>query len=187
MRRVAEELSVEAMSLYNHVDDKAAMLDGIFETVLRELPPSRPFRSWKSALDARARSLRAVLTKHPNVLPLFATRPPATRASFVPVEGALAILQNAGFSEEDSLRALNVLVAFVVGHTLATASPTAPQEASHPDYDRLSDRTFPRVRKAVLLLAGNTADKEFAFGIQAMLTGLELRLSKYGRKKKFGR
>ena len=39
MRRVGEALSVEAMSLYNHVESKAAVLDGIFEAVLAELPP----------------------------------------------------------------------------------------------------------------------------------------------------
>ena len=38
MRRLGEELGVEAMSLYNHVQNKAALLDGLFERVLNELP-----------------------------------------------------------------------------------------------------------------------------------------------------
>src|SRR5258706_12286391 len=66
MRRLGEALGVEAMSLYNHVENKAAILDGVFERVLSELPPAKRTGSWKAALKERARALRAVLRKHPN-------------------------------------------------------------------------------------------------------------------------
>src|SRR4051812_33400620 len=46
MRRVGEALGVEAMSLYHHVANKGALLDGIYETVLSELPSVEPSRSW---------------------------------------------------------------------------------------------------------------------------------------------
>ena len=49
MQRVGEEVGVEAMSLYNHVPSKAAILDGLFEVVLEELPKAK-----KSAPKPRA-------------------------------------------------------------------------------------------------------------------------------------
>ena len=37
MRRLAKELRVEAMSLYNHVANKDEILDGIVDTVVGEI------------------------------------------------------------------------------------------------------------------------------------------------------
>ena len=55
MRRIGEALGVEAMSLYNHIPNKAAILDGIFETVLAELPGMKRTASWQRALRDRGR------------------------------------------------------------------------------------------------------------------------------------
>jgi len=184
MRRVGEELGVEAMSLYNHVANRAAILDGIFETVLAELPPARRAASWQAALRDRARALRSNLRAHPNTLPIFATRPAVTPTSIAHVEGVLNVLQNAGFAADDALSILQVLVAFVVGHTIAAYSPRRPDEDSRPAYERLSEESFPRVREAARLLAGHDIEKEFEFGLDAIFSGLEARLAGSRRRKK---
>ncbi|WP_394841081.1 TetR/AcrR family transcriptional regulator C-terminal domain-containing protein [Pendulispora brunnea] len=173
MRRVGDELGVEAMSLYNHVANKAAMLDGIFETILRELPAPARSSSWRSALRKRARELRQVLRAHPHALPIFATRPAVTPASLAHVESVLEVLRRAGFSPRRALGALQVLAAYVVGHTIATRSPRKPDEDARPAYERLSEEHFPRVREAARVLANYDETKEFELGLEAMLTGLE--------------
>ena len=53
MRRLGEVLGVEAMSLYHHVPNKAAILDGLFEAVLAELPPAPPATGWREAVTER--------------------------------------------------------------------------------------------------------------------------------------
>ena len=184
MRRVGEELGVEAMSLYNHVANKAAMLDGIFELVLAELPPGKRAATWTTTLRTRARALHTALLGHPNALPLFATRPAVTPAAIAHVEGGLAELRRAGFSGDDALGALQVLVAFVVGHTLSTHAPRMPGDPSHPAYEQLSEREFPRVREAARLLGDHDVEKEFELGLDAMLAGLEVRLAHRGRSKR---
>jgi AcrR family transcriptional regulator len=175
MRRLGEELGVEAMSLYNHVASKAAILDGIFETVLSELPTAKRATSWKASLHDRAVALRAVLRAHPNALPIFATRPAVTPASIGHVEAVLEVLRKAGFSADDSLSALQVLYAFVVGHTVAGYAPQRAGEDSRPAYDRLSEDHFPRVREAARLLADHDVEEEFEFGLRIMLAGLDER------------
>ena len=175
MRRVGEELGVEAMSLYNHVANKAAMLDGIFEIVLAELPPAKGSKSWALSLRERARALHEALRAHPNALPLFSTRPAVTLASIAHVEGVLDELRKAGFSVDEALSALQVLVAFVVGHTVSTHSPRLPGEQSHPRYEDLKELEFPRVREAARVLADHDVEKEFEFGLDAMLLGFEAR------------
>src|SRR5262245_26008166 len=97
MRRVGDALGVEAMSLYNHVANKAAILDGIFESILEELPVAPRASSWRAILRERARSLRAVLGRHPNALPIVATRVAVTRVSLAYLETILALLRVAGF------------------------------------------------------------------------------------------
>ena len=177
MRRLGDALGVEAMSLYNHVANKAAILDGIFETVLAELSDPVRVDSWQAALRDRANALRVVLRTHPNVLPIFATRPAVSPASIEHVETTLALLHHAGFTPDDGLSALQVLVAYVVGHTLAAYSHANDEELPHPAYDRLSETAFPRVREAVRLLPTHDIEKEFTLGLDAMISGLEFKLA----------
>jgi len=183
MRRVGEALGVEAMSLYNHVANKAAILDGIFEIVLAELPAGKPSTSWQATLRERARALRGALRAHPNALSLFATRPAVTPAAIAHVEAVLDVLRRAGFSVDDAVSALQVLTAFVVGHTVAAYAPRRPDEDSHPAYDGLADEQFPRVREAARLLVTHDLEDEFEFGLDAMFAGLEARLTRPRRSR----
>jgi TetR/AcrR family transcriptional regulator, tetracycline repressor protein len=181
MRRVGEALGVEAMSLYNHVANKAAILDGIFELVLAELPAMKPSASWQATLREAAQAFRAVLRVHPNALPIFATRPAVTPAAIAHVEAVLDVLRHAGFSADDAVSVLQVLTAFVVGHTLAAYAPRRPDEDSHPAYDQLARTQFPRVREAARILLTHDLEQEFEFGLDAMFAGLEVRLAKLPR------
>ncbi len=184
MRRVGEELGVEAMSLYNHVANKAAIFDGIFETVLAQMPPVERVAGWQEALRERAHGLRSTLRAHPNVVPIFATRAAVTPASIAYVEEGLEVLRTAGFSAEDALSAFQVVLAFVVGHALASYAPTKPDEDSRPAYERLSEEAFPRMREAAQVLASYDIEEEFKFGLEAMLAGIEVRTSQKGRRKR---
>ena len=86
------------------------------------------------------------------------------------VEQSLAILRDAGFSTADALARFQVLVAFVVGHTMGSYAP-APD--ARPAYDRLDAAEFPRVIEAAAL--ARDVEKEFELGLSALLTGLEPR------------
>jgi AcrR family transcriptional regulator len=179
MRRVGEALGVEAMSLYNHIDGKAALLDGLFEAVLARLPapPTRKSPSWRSALKERANALRQVLLANPRFLPLFATRPAVTPGSIAHVESVLQVLHDAGFSSHDCLNALQVTVSFVVGHALGSAAALqASEDASFPDYSALDAAAFPRVHELAKLLPRHDSDVEFRFGLEVLCDGLAKRL-----------
>lgn len=176
MRRVGEAVGVEAMSLYNHVSSKAALLDGVFELMLDELPPAKQSGSWQALLRERACALQTVLRAHPNALPLFATRSAVTTAALSHVEVVLAALRSAGFSPRVALCSLQVLFTFVVGHTLSAYGARRSDETSLPAYATLSPEAFPRVREAAHLLATHDAERELRFGLDALIVGLERRL-----------
>ena len=54
MRKLGQELGVEAMSLYNHVKNKDEVLDGIVEAVVREVEVPSADIDWKAALRQNA-------------------------------------------------------------------------------------------------------------------------------------
>ena len=90
MRKLAEVLGVEAMSLYHHVANKDAILDGIVDAVFSEI--AVPTGKWKSAMRRRALSAREALTRHPWAVGLMDSRRnpgPATLA--LPVQGQHAL------------------------------------------------------------------------------------------------
>lgn len=173
MRRVGEALGVEAMSLYNHVPNKAAMLDGIVEAVLSELPPVKKKTNWQRTLRARGEALRKVFSRHPKVLPVFATRPAVTPRSIAHLEATLAVLRDAGFSTMLALNAFHCLLAFVVGHSMASYAQLKPDEDSWPEYAKLSATTFPHVTQTAAVLHEYNAEQEFALGLDALLVGLK--------------
>src|SRR5687768_14502326 len=63
MRRLAQALKVEAMSLYNHVANKEELLDGLVELVVAEIEVPAIGGEWRDAMRRRARSAHEVLMR----------------------------------------------------------------------------------------------------------------------------
>ncbi len=177
MRRLGQQLGVEAMSLYRYVPSKADLLDGIHEAILAEVVAPRPAREWRKTARAYARAFRSALVAHPNAVSLFATRPAVTSASLRHVEGGFALLREAGFDIGDAVSAFQVLVSFVVGHTLASHAPAREDERSTLDYRDLEPSEFPALVEAAGELGNRDLEKEFEFGLDVVLEGLASKLS----------
>src|SRR3954465_4006696 len=64
MRRLGEAVGVEAMSLYNHVANKEDLLDGMIDVVFSEIDLPSPEVGWRTAIRARAVSMRRALGRH---------------------------------------------------------------------------------------------------------------------------
>ena len=70
MRRLAAALDRDPMIIYRHAPGKAALLDGVVETVLAQLHMDPADPDWAAQLRAVARNYRALALAHPNVVPL---------------------------------------------------------------------------------------------------------------------
>jgi AcrR family transcriptional regulator len=79
MRKLAQALGVQAMSLYNHVANKDDLLDGIVDRVVSEIEVPSLDTDWKTAIRRRAISAHAVLLRHP-----WATMPLVSRVNAGP-------------------------------------------------------------------------------------------------------
>lgn len=118
MRNVGRELGVEAMSLYHHVANKAALLDGLADWVFErfELPPAG--LGWRAAMTVRAASVREVLTAHPWALGLVDSRANPGPALMRHHDAVIGCLRAGGFSVAMAARAFSVIDAYVYGFAL---------------------------------------------------------------------
>lgn len=122
MRSLASDLGVEAPSIYKHVASKDAILDGVCELIYGEVVIDAVGNDWEERLRAYTDGFRRVLLRHRNAVPIVATRAVATTGSMFLVEVALTEFARVGFDAETARRLLNVVVATVIGMTLAEIS-----------------------------------------------------------------
>ena len=125
MRRLANDLGVEAMSLYHHVRDKQALLGGIVELSLRMQAPAppKPGAKWQDVAAEAVLAFRRTLVAHPNVLPIMAAHPPTSPESFAThVATPFRFFVAHGIGEKDATRLIEALFALGFGHAMLTTN-----------------------------------------------------------------
>src|SRR5580658_6933519 len=183
MRRLARALDRDPMILYRHAPNKAALLDGVAETVLAQLKVDPADPDWAAQLRAVARGYRALALAHPRVVPLLVTRPLATPlglrppGTLRPLEDILALLTRAGFSGPDALHIYRALFGFVHGHVLdelqeLVEKPDETDDLLRLGLHRLPIGEFPLLRGLAPVLGGYDGAAELERGLDILLTGL---------------
>jgi AcrR family transcriptional regulator len=117
MRRLAKELGVEAMSLYNHVANKGEILAGIIDLVAGEFDLPSDENDWKIAMRRNAISSRDVLLRHRWATSIWMSQgggPARLRNG----DWMLRTLREAGFSPDLIYHAFHILESYVLGYTL---------------------------------------------------------------------
>ncbi len=182
MRSVADALGVQAMSLYNHVANKDAILDRMVDAVFASVPV-RTDLAWKASLRSRARGVREVLRKHPWAIALLESRRTPGATTLLHHDAWIGVLRRAGFSAAMVAHALAVLDAYVYGFALQEVSlPLGPSE----DIPELAESILASMpADALPNLAWFTAEHvmkpgysfadEFEHGLALVLDGLEAR------------
>jgi AcrR family transcriptional regulator len=179
MRRLGQELGVEAMSLYKHVANKDAILDGIVDLVVGEITLPSPDDGWKQAMRRRGISAHEVLLRHPWACSLLMSRANVGPAMLRYVDSTLASLREAGFSIELADYAWNAMDSHIYGFTLQELNhPFEPQqypEAAETYLPQLPPGQYPHlVELAVHVMEGNyDGVPDFTFGLDLILDGLE--------------
>ena len=176
MRRLAQALGVEAMSLYHHVANKDEILDGMVEAVLsRGSVPAGD--DWKATIRRIAISTHESLVAHPWAASLMLSRATPSRLRYM--EGILGSLRRGGFSPEMTDHAYHAIDSHVSGFTLWEASfnlepETLPSLADAflrnlpADYPYIAEHVHEHLKERPRSEGG-----EFAFGLDLILDGLE--------------
>lgn len=173
MRRLGAELGVEAMSLYNHVPNKDAVLDGMAETLLEKLEVPPVGEDWEARVREGYRRFRRLAHRHPNVFPLFVVRPPETIDGAWLVESFLEAMEGAGFDGKAALHAFRALSSYTVGYVISELRGFAMEpNSSRNGIRQLSATEFPKISALSSHLENADRDAEFEFGLSLILTGL---------------
>ncbi len=196
MRNLAQELGVEAMSLYHHVADKDEVLDGMVDVVVSEInarvaeldtPPGGADSAWKTAVRQRILTAREVLLGHPWAPGVMESRTTMSPTVMRYYDSLMGLLRGAGLSVSLVHHAMHALGSRALGFTQELY---APQNDADPGMDvaaimrgQLADH-YPYTTEIAVIESGNH-DKEstlgwcddqveFEFGLDLLLDGLEV-------------
>jgi AcrR family transcriptional regulator len=184
MRKLGQELGVEAMALYRHVRDKDDLLAGVVDLVIAEIERQPAGNDWKAALRAQSLAARSVMLRHAWARRALEDTGTGGPAALVYIEWLLATLRDGGFSLDLAHHSLHVLGSRVFGFSQDIFEEGDEEPTAEPNpivAGALADR-FPRITELAQaashdgVLGRCDDDVEFAFGLDLVLDGLERRL-----------
>lgn len=179
MRKLGQELRVEAMSLYNHVANKDEILDLIVDAVVGEFAMPSDQTHWRAAVRHSALSAHAALLRHPWASRLLVVRSNDIGPAHMGyMDSVLGCLRRAGFSAAMTHRAYHALDFYLLGYTFQQVSfSLAGQDltdAAAGFLSRLDTGAYPYLVEHVEHHMDNAAEGGgFEFGLDLILDGLE--------------
>ena len=182
MRRLADQLKVDPMSLYNHVESKDDLLDGLTEALWSEVRLPDWATGWKPTLREFGRSIRDLTRVHPLAYGLLLGRGILPRPALEAIDGSLkAFLESAGLTRSKAAEMIRTLIAYAAGYAMLELS-CAPAAGSTPLEQIVSlTRALPRdappqLVEVARLMSDCDMDYQFELGLDLILVGLEARL-----------
>jgi AcrR family transcriptional regulator len=191
MRHLAEELGVEAMSLYYHVVNKEAILDGVIEAIVEEIEEAAggfevptEINDWKSAVRGRILLARQVMLRHPWAPGVIETRTNQSLAAVRYFEGLLGLLREGGFTYDLAHHAMHALGSRALGFAQELFEPDDTNERDEGAAAMLGEMAdqFPYIVAMLGEIAHDDPDStlgwcddqvEFEFSLDLILDGLE--------------
>jgi AcrR family transcriptional regulator len=187
MRKLAKDLGVEAMSLYNHVANKTDLLDGMVDIVFSEIEAPAAVGDWKAELRKRAVSTREALNRHRWAIGEMEGRTNHGPNNLRLHDAVLGCLRAAGFSIEMTVHAMSVQDAYIYGFALQQSdmSSVTPQDFAAEAQRQMREYAaaltdYPHLVEVVggyVAETGYDYDAEFLFGLDVILDRLQQLLS----------
>jgi AcrR family transcriptional regulator len=184
MRKLGQQLGVEAMSLYNHVANKEDVLDGMVDLVVGEIDPPPTGADWKTAVRERALSARRALLRHPWASRVLESRTTPTPNVLEYFDSMIGLLRAGGFSIDLTHHALHAMGSRLFGFTQELFDDSGND--LDPEAQALMLRTmaakYPHLGEMALAIShdegsvvGQGCDDqfEFEFALDLLLDGLE--------------
>ena len=183
MRTLAQELHVVPMALYKHVANKDQLLDGMVDTVVREIDPPPPDTDWRTAVRQRILSARRTLLRHPWAARVIESRTAPTPVVLDYVNSLIGLFRSGGFSADLTHHAMHALGSRMWGFTrdLFPIAPPPDRRARAAMLRELATRypylveiaTSGRHGGGPAVGAGGDDQFEFEFALDLLLDGFE--------------
>ena len=185
MRKLGQELGVEAMSLYNHVSSKEDLLDGVVGLIVEQIDAAPADLDWKNAMRRQLMSARGVLAEHPWAPAVFESRTGITPTMMQYMDSIIGILLAGGLSVDLTHHALHVLGSRIFGFTQELYDESSGMDED-PAVAELMFRQmlaqYPNMSAMAAAIGhdgddilgdGCDSDLEFSFALDLILDGLD--------------
>jgi AcrR family transcriptional regulator len=180
MRKLGQELGVEAMALYHHFANKDDLVDGMIDLVFGEIDLPDAAEDWKTAMRQRAIAVRDALLRHRWAIGLMESRRTPGPANLRHHDAVIGTLRAGGFDIVMAAHAYSLLDSYIYGFALTKLNlPFRTSEdvgevaetmlAPFPDgeYPYLVEILTEHVMKP-----GYDYGDEFEYGLDVILDGL---------------
>lgn len=176
MRKIGQELGVEAMSLYNYVANKGDLLDGMADFIVSEFDLPSNETDWRESLRRSAISAHKVLWSHPWACGLNVSRPSVGPAALRYIDSVMGALRGAKFPIQLTHNALHAIFSHIYGFTLQELGIKSGIESLDPRtaavlFQQMADE-YPHIAE-IALGAHHDHEVEFVFVLDLILEGLE--------------
>jgi AcrR family transcriptional regulator len=178
------------MSLYHHVANKEALLDGMVDLVFAEIELPEPGAPWRPAMRRRAISARTALQRHPWAVSLMESRRSPGPAILRHHDTVVGCLRAAGLTAQMATHVMSAIDSFVYGFaiqeiTLPFDGPDEMQEVADDIVGGIDPTEYPNLMSLVSeLLPGFDLAGEFEWGLDALLDGLEHAVEPRSRRRR---
>jgi len=184
MRKLGQLLSVDPMSLYNHVSNKDDLLDGIVDRIVGEIDQPVEGVDWRTAIRMRILSARQMLIRHPWASAVIGTRKTMTPTIMAYMDSTAGILRRGGFSVDLTHHAFHILGSRVLGFAQELYDESAALEESPEivammmeqmsvQYPYMSEVAREISHQEEVVGAGCDDQVEFEFALDLILDGLD--------------
>lgn len=193
MRNLASRLGVEAMSLYHHVANKEALLDGVMDVVVQEIEEElggftvelEP-GGWLPTMRSRILTARKVMLRHRWGPGVIESRTMTTTTTLRYMDSLIGIMFAGGFSADLCHHATHALGSLAMGFNQELFQPS---DSDDDGTNNMLERLAPQLPNLLGMLAEVVHDDldttlgwcddqtEFEFGLDIVLDGLAQRLA----------
>ncbi len=181
MRKLGQELGVEAMAVYYHLANKDEVLDGIVDLVFGEIDLPVAGADWKTAMRQRAISLRDVLARHRWAIGMMESRRKPGPANLRHHDAVIGNLRAAGFDMQMVGHAYSLLDGYIYGFALTKMNLPfdSGDDVAGLAQDMLEPFPLGEYPNLVAFITehatkpGYDFGDEFEYGLDVILDGLE--------------
>ena len=172
MRKLAAELGVEAMSLYNHVANKQDLLDGVAARVFEQVALPDPGLPWDERLRAAGLSAFGTLNRHPAVVRALTAEQanPLSEGAVRLMDAILGAMLDAGLDEYHAARGYRSLMGMVFGAVLVGGGGPAA------DWFRrtVTAQRHPNLHRVLPALARADCAQDFRYQLELLINGVQV-------------
>lgn len=182
MRKLGQELGVEAMALYHHFANKEDLVNGMVDLVFGEIELPASAGNWRTAMRQRAIAVRDALLRHRWAIGLMESRRRPGIANLRHHDAVIGSLRAGGFDIAMAAHAYSLLDSYIYGFALTKMN--LPFESSDDIADvaqsmlePFTPDEFPNIVEILtdhVMKPGYNHGDEFEYGLDLILDGLEI-------------